>query len=585
MDQYANDSTPIGTPPDNTSSWYQFAQRPYDDGGLGLAPHQAAGVVGNLMQESGGGIPSWGPTGDNGTAWGAAQWRGDRFNGLKQFAKDNGLDYKSTEAQQGWMRHELTTTHSDAYDALRAATSPEDAATAFNRKYEISADRTGGREATARAIFGGKPIPKAGGPGALAYTDDDNDDDTPTRPAQPALAPGIGALSKGQWKQLFSGEPADPWSGFGSSLAGVGAALAGIASPAQGQALNALSKQISDDGRSKFKTTIGKDGTVYRIDDQGNVMTAIGSGGGVPKSKYQEATINGVKTPGKWDGQNWTPLNVGQAQQNNAQPTTEDELRAISPQRADAAKDVFEGRVKLPAGSRLQPKQQQLRDDVLSVYKNIDETKLNARNAYMSDNAKSAPQSLGGQLETADTAMDQLDALLGHYEAMGNISTKDTAAPFFQAQSAKAQNAIYNSIHSGDKQYHVDQIGTLAKNTAADINKLQVAGRGTGSEREETEAGLNAPNDAPDIQAGKVQGHISSLRASIEARIEHERQNLGADFVKNDPRMQRYRDKLDALSARTDRLYASGRGTAPSTASAPSGGLLNWGDAQKQGWN
>jgi len=65
---------------DNTQSWLDFAMRPFDQGGLGLAKHQAAGLVGNLQQESGGGIPAWGPTGDNRTAWGSAQWRADRLN-------------------------------------------------------------------------------------------------------------------------------------------------------------------------------------------------------------------------------------------------------------------------------------------------------------------------------------------------------------------------------------------------------------------------------------------------------------------------------------------------------------------------
>ena len=133
----------------NVQSWYDFARKPLDQGGLGLSPEQAAGKIANLQAESGKNIPSWGVTGDNGTAFGAAQWRGDRFNALQKYAADHGLDYRSTPAQQGFMRQEYLGPERKAYDALTAATTPQAAATAVNRYYERSADTTGGRERNA----------------------------------------------------------------------------------------------------------------------------------------------------------------------------------------------------------------------------------------------------------------------------------------------------------------------------------------------------------------------------------------------------------------------------------------------------
>jgi hypothetical protein len=141
----------------NANSWLDFAQRSREEGGLGLQKHQAAGVVGNLVNESGPDIPAWGPTGDNGTAWGSAQWRGDRLTGLQAHARENGLDYKTPEAQQAWMRRELDTTENRAFRALQAATTPEEAARAFDQHYERSDGRTiGKREASARQFFGGE---------------------------------------------------------------------------------------------------------------------------------------------------------------------------------------------------------------------------------------------------------------------------------------------------------------------------------------------------------------------------------------------------------------------------------------------
>lgn len=157
---------------DNKSAWLNFASLPREHGGLGLAPHQAAGLVGNLVKESGPSLPSWGPTGDNGTAHGTAQWRNERFQGLQNFAQSKGLDYRSMEAQQAFMRHELDGPENRAYRAITAASSPEEAASAFNKLYERSADNTGGREKAARELmqsFGGS-APEAQRGNAMAFS-------------------------------------------------------------------------------------------------------------------------------------------------------------------------------------------------------------------------------------------------------------------------------------------------------------------------------------------------------------------------------------------------------------------------------
>lgn len=136
----------------NVQSWYDFAIRPVDQGGLGLSQAQAAGAVGNLQAESGANIPSWGPTGDAGSAHGAAQWRLDRFDNLQKYAADHGLDYRSTEAQQGFMRQEYLGSERGAYDRLITAKTPQEAAGVVNQYYERSADKSGTREANAARL-------------------------------------------------------------------------------------------------------------------------------------------------------------------------------------------------------------------------------------------------------------------------------------------------------------------------------------------------------------------------------------------------------------------------------------------------
>lgn len=137
----------------NAESWMAFAQEPRENGGLGLTRAQAAGVVGNLEHESGPGIAPSGVSGDHGTAHGAAQWRLGRFEQLKAKSAEWGMDWRTTAAQQRFMRHELDHDKQGAYAALRRAETPEQAAHIFNRQYEVSADPGAGRRQTARRLF------------------------------------------------------------------------------------------------------------------------------------------------------------------------------------------------------------------------------------------------------------------------------------------------------------------------------------------------------------------------------------------------------------------------------------------------
>ena len=89
------------------SSWLAFATRPADPGS-GLGCRRTRRRRGRQSQnESGPNILPTGVVGDSGTAFGAAQWRHDRYANLNNFAKANGMDPRTTEAQQAFMRHEL----------------------------------------------------------------------------------------------------------------------------------------------------------------------------------------------------------------------------------------------------------------------------------------------------------------------------------------------------------------------------------------------------------------------------------------------------------------------------------------------
>ncbi len=95
----------------------------------GYQPHQAAGIVGNFVQESG--VRPAGVVGDNGTAFGVAQWRGDRLAGLKSFAAAQGADWQNLDTQLAYADWELKNTEKRAGDLLRAATDVQGATRAM----------------------------------------------------------------------------------------------------------------------------------------------------------------------------------------------------------------------------------------------------------------------------------------------------------------------------------------------------------------------------------------------------------------------------------------------------------------------
>lgn len=256
----------FGTP-DLTGQWLTFAQQPVEQGGLGLAPHQAAGLVGNLQNESGRALSAWGPTGDNGTAWGTAQWRNERLATLKQMFPDS---YQTPQAQMQFMRHEMLGSENKAYKALLTAKTPEEAATAVNRLYERSADTTGNREKAARQLmaqFGGG----AGASPALAFSGEGEDDSSAPAALSTNSTMGTGAL-----QTLMPEADQKKNHKWSAGLTGIAASLASISSPQQAYALNQMAKSLKDDDTNTYRVTTTKDGRIIRFNPSTGSVEAIG---------------------------------------------------------------------------------------------------------------------------------------------------------------------------------------------------------------------------------------------------------------------------------------------------------------------
>ena len=95
----------------------------------GLTRAQAAGIVGNLEQESG---LKHNAVGDNGTSYGLAQFHNERRDALFQKYGNNPTDMQQLE----FIWQELNSTEKSALQALKVARTIEDATEAICKKYE-----------------------------------------------------------------------------------------------------------------------------------------------------------------------------------------------------------------------------------------------------------------------------------------------------------------------------------------------------------------------------------------------------------------------------------------------------------------
>jgi hypothetical protein len=119
-----------------------------------LSPQAAAGIVGNMMKESGGNSENLDTHAHNdlsGTHDGIVQWSTSRWASLQ--AHEQGKDIYALSTQLDYVWYELGASYKSVLSDLKTASTPEKAATIFNERYEASGDTSGAREDNARKIF------------------------------------------------------------------------------------------------------------------------------------------------------------------------------------------------------------------------------------------------------------------------------------------------------------------------------------------------------------------------------------------------------------------------------------------------
>lgn len=120
----------------------------------GLSAEQSAGIVGNLMQESSGGV-DLDPLATNGTHTGIAQWDNkDRYAGLKDWATLNQKDHTQFDTQIEYLWVDISLNHSAMLTRIKSMVEIDDVVVEFEGQFE----RSGGsamadRKRYAKEIF------------------------------------------------------------------------------------------------------------------------------------------------------------------------------------------------------------------------------------------------------------------------------------------------------------------------------------------------------------------------------------------------------------------------------------------------
>lgn len=120
---------------------------------MGFTASAAAGVVGNLVQESGLRTDA---IGDNGTSGGLAQWHNERLDALKRFAAARGKEWTDLDTQIEFLAEEMRTSYADTYAKMQNAELPEIAGQIMTDEYEIPDPASANysqRRANARAAY------------------------------------------------------------------------------------------------------------------------------------------------------------------------------------------------------------------------------------------------------------------------------------------------------------------------------------------------------------------------------------------------------------------------------------------------
>jgi len=114
----------------------------------GLTPTAAAGIVGNMVQESGLDPSSYAIDSNGLPSGGLVSWNGGFFTEMQTWAEQHSMAWNDLTAQLGFLVNTLEGQYSSVKDAVNASSTPQAAALAFSNLYERPAGTVSGATAT-----------------------------------------------------------------------------------------------------------------------------------------------------------------------------------------------------------------------------------------------------------------------------------------------------------------------------------------------------------------------------------------------------------------------------------------------------
>lgn len=120
----------------------------------GMAPHVVDGWLMNFKDESG---LNTSASGDNGNAFGLAQWNGPRMRALQSFASQRGVDASDADAQMDYLMSELEGSEAGAWKKIQATKTPGAAAAAILNHFERPAEEHRARREKSYLSFDAQP--------------------------------------------------------------------------------------------------------------------------------------------------------------------------------------------------------------------------------------------------------------------------------------------------------------------------------------------------------------------------------------------------------------------------------------------
>jgi hypothetical protein len=560
-----------------------FAQRSRDDGGLGLEPHQAAGLVGNLQNESGSSIPSWGPTGDNGSAWGSAQWRGDRLQALKDHADDNELDYRTPEAQQSFMRKEFDTTHNGAYKALQAATTPEESANVVNRQYEISADRSDKRERSARALIDGPTAietamgrPRSTGSTAMGFAPEDNPNGAlSSAPPPGALSPNAPApAASPKWAQILS------------ALGDMSINMApGIAQdPAHAQVLQAAANanKVTQGtwstnfdpitGKATQTSSDGKGVRQFKYAEPRNDPNDKVQWGITGKDKYGQPVYGDIAKAAAALADNPAAA-PGASEENQAVNLTGKDyltsLQTADPKYASQVQSVIEGRTPYPTGMLLKtPYGQKLAQDVTQADPSFETGNAMARVKTNNEFRAGGVSSPAGQITAGNTALQHAGDMSDALEKFKGGGADYSGVPFASYYMNKLHNAGVQGTPEGAS---YNDFMTAKNHFSEEVTKFYAGSAGSEGERKRALANLDEAKSLPELRSA-IKEETSLMQGKVNALQDRWHTSMGP-MVPDFPLIQqKSQEAIDRITQRHEQ--SSPTASTPSTKRPPLGDIF-----------